>query len=98
MVSNAIDECIRYKRYSEAASLMVKNYKLSPQLTNHIAIKLKEHHMRKLQYLRETGRSFLDIAQESHLQTIDDLLQEGLLVNTLKAYKSLSEQLSDEET
>ena len=98
MAANAIDECIRYKRYLEAASLVVKNYKLRPQLTKHIAIKLKEHHMRKLQYLRETGRSFLDIAQEAHLQTLEELSWEGLLVNTLKTDISLSEQLGDEET
>ena len=98
MAANAIDECIRNNGYSEAASLVVKNYKLSPQLTKHIAIKLKEHHVRKLQYLRGTGRSFLDIAQESHLQTIEDLSREGLLVDTLKTDRSLYEQLSDEET
>jgi len=91
---NAVDECIRNERYSEAASLMVKNYKLNPQLASYIAIRLKEHHRGKLQYLRETGRSFLDIAQEAHQQTIDDLSGEGLL--TLPD-KSLHELLNDDE-
>lgn len=93
MIYSAVDECIRNKRYSEAASLVVKNYKLSPQLTSCIAIKLEEHHRRKLGYLRGTGRSFLDIAQEAHLQAIDDLLSEGLIPKTSK---SLSQQLSDD--
>ena len=98
MTYSAVDECIRKKRYSEAASLVVKNYKLSPRLTKHIAIKLKEKDS-ELEHLRERAFSRLDRAQEVHQQTLEDLSREGLLVNTPGTDKSLSEQLSnDEET
>jgi predicted outer membrane protein len=96
MEHTAIDECIRNKRYSEAASLVVKNYKLSPQLTKHITFKLKEKD-KELEYLRERAFSRIGRAQEVHQQTLEGLSREGLLVNTPETDKSLSEQLSDDE-